>query len=589
MDYILGINAYHPDSSACLLKNGKLLFAAEEERFNRIKHWSGFPFESIKFCLEAEKVTINDIKVVSLNYNSNSSIFQKFSFTIKNSLNSKFIFQKVLEKKIRNNIKKDFKLFFNSDFDGRFFNVEHHLSHIASAYFFSPYNNSVLLSLDGFGDFSSTAWGLGINDKITLDQRIYFPHSLGIFYQAMTQYLGFFNYGDEYKLMGLAAYGKPIFVNAIKKIVDNDNDIFNLNLKYFLHHKENINFNFKDGYPVFNNLFSNKLIEYLGPAREKGEKLTKRHIDLACSVQAVYEDIFLKILIFLYEKYKIKNLSFAGGCAMNSSANGKIITNTPFDRVFVQPAAGDAGGALGSAVYTWYKFFNNKKYFFFKKKLARKNKIKHSYFGPCFNNKDVEIEIKKSKIFFNKNKIKYKKISNYKKLCKLISKKIVNGKIIGWFQDRMEWGPRALGNRSILADPRNRKIRDILNIKIKKREIFRPFAPSILREEVSKWFEVDDENPFMTKVYKIKNNKRDLIPAVCHIDGTGRLQTVRKVNNKKYYFLIKEFFKLTGVPILLNTSFNESEPIVCTPRNAIDCFIRTNMDFIVLQDWIIYR
>ena len=592
MHYILGINAYHPDSSACLLKNGKLLFAAEEERFKRIKHWSGFPYESIKFCLDAEGLTIKDIKFISLNYNSTSSFIKKFFFGLKNSLNSKFIIQKLLEKRIKNNIKKDFYFYFKNDFNGKIFNIEHHMSHIASAYFFSPFENSVLLSLDGFGDFSSSAWGLGVKDKIIIDKRIYFPDSIGIFYQAMTQYLGFFNYGDEYKLMGLASYGKPIFEKDIEKIIDSDhNGIFNLNLKYFLHDKKNINFQFSEGYPVFNNLFSNKLIQYLGPARKKGEKLSNKHIDLACSVQKVYEGILIKILIYLYDKYKIKNLSFAGGCAMNSSANGKIKTHTPFDKIFIQPAAGDAGGAIGSAIYTWHKIFNNKKYLFFKKKktIPRKNIMKHSYFGPSFSNEEIKTELMKNKFFFEKSKIKYKRIDNFNHLCKLVSKKISSGKIIGWYQDRMEWGPRALGNRSILCDPRNKKIRDILNIKIKKREKFRPFAPSILREKVKEWFEVDDENPFMTKVYKIKDSKKILIPAVCHIDGTGRVQTVRKINNKKYYLLIKEFFKLTGVPILLNTSFNESEPIVCTPKNALDCFIRTNMDIIVLQNWIVYR
>jgi carbamoyltransferase len=578
---IIGINAFHADSSACLIINGKLISAVEEERFNRIKHWAGFPIESIKYCLKESNLDLSDIDHISINIDPKANYFEKILFLIKHRPSLKLVFNRLKKKKkydsIRELINKEFE---GSNFKGQINNIEHHYAHLSSAFHVSPFENSCILSVDGFGDFASTAWGYGKGNEIKIDNKIHFPHSLGIFYQALTQFLGFKNYGDEYKIMGLAPYGKPTYVEQLRKILlIKTNGNFELNLDYFKFHKENFNYRWENGKVEIEDLYSDKIKTLLGPERIHGEELTEFHKDMAHSIQKIYEEAFLNIINNLYEKYQNDNLCIAGGCGMNSVANGKIKNNTRFNNIYIQPAAGDAGGAIGAAFATHYKISNKKRAF----------KMNHAYWGTSFNNDQIFNCLKKNEKNIEDQKCSFKFISDNNELNKIVAKDISEGKVVGWFQGKMEWGPRALGNRSILGDPRRSDMKDILNLKIKRRESFRPFAPSILRENVSEWFKNDDEVPFMMKVYQIKDDKRKVIPAVTHVDGSGRLQTVYQETNEKYYDLIKEFYQLTKVPIVLNTSFNENEPIVSKPDEALDCFLRTKMDTLVMENYIIKR
>ena len=578
---IIGINAFHADSSACLIIDGKLISAVEEERFNRIKHWAGFPLESIKYCLRESNLNLSDIDHISINIDPKANYFKKILFLIKHRPSLKLIFNRFKKKKKYNSIREILNKEFNgSNFNGQINNIEHHYAHLSSAFHVSPFEESCILSVDGFGDFASTAWGYGKNNKIKIDNKIHFPHSLGIFYQALTQFLGFKNYGDEYKIMGLAPYGKPTYVNQLRKIlVTKPNGNFELNLDYFKFHKENFNYRWENGKVEIEDLYTDKIKTLLGPERIQGEDLTNFHKDLAHSTQKIYEEAFLNILNNLYDKYQNDNLCIAGGCGMNSVANGKIKDNTKFKNIYVQAAAGDAGGAIGAAFATHYKISNKKRVF----------KMKHAYWGTSFNDNQILDCLKKNEKIIENQKCSFKLISKNNELNKIVANDISEGKVVGWFQGKMEWGPRALGNRSILGDPRRSDMKDILNLKIKRRESFRPFAPSILREHVSDWFENDDDVPFMMKVYQIKEDKRKNIPAVTHVDGSGRLQTVYQETNKKYYDLINEFYKLTNVPLVLNTSFNENEPIVSSPAEALSCFLRTKMDTLVMENYIIKR
>jgi carbamoyltransferase len=475
------------------------------------------------------------------------------------------------------------KAFPEFEFKGLVHAVEHHTAHLSSAFHVSPFNEAVVVSVDGFGDFASTAWAIGRETKIDVEGRIYFPHSLGIFYQSLTQFLGFHNYGDEYKLMGLAPYGKPIYMDQMRKILKLKADGgFELNLDYFLHHVEKIEYEWENGSPSVGTLFSPNLEKLLGPAREKNTELTQHHKNIAHSTQAMYEEAFFHLLNKLYSKYKLENIAIAGGCGMNSVANGKIILKTPFKKVYIQSAAGDAGGAIGAAFTIWHKVGGEQA-------EQRAKPHDHAYWGPYFSDGYIDRLLNKQKDRIKKNNCDIEHITNIPELTKKTAVEIAEGKVIGWFQGRMEWGPRALGNRSILCDPRRSDMKDILNIKIKRRESFRPFAPSILREAVSEWFEQNDEVPFMMQVYQILKEKRSLIPAVAHVDGSGRLQTVSEKTNPRFYTLIKEFNNITNIPMLLNTSFNENEPVVCKPEEALETFLRTKMDLLVMGDWMITR
>jgi carbamoyltransferase len=578
---ILGINAYHPNSSACLFIDGEIKIALEEERINRTKYWSGLPIESVKFCLKNQNLKFSELDYIAINQDFFANIFNKVKYTLYKRPNFFFLINNFNNKLKRNNIlslledelgnvKKSCKLV----------GIEHHKSHIASAFFESKFDKSVNLSVDGFGDFASVAWGLGSKEKINIDHKILFPNSLGIFYESFTQFLGFSNFGEEYKVMGLSSLGSPTHSEKIKNIIKlKKNGEFELNLSYFNHHKKNIIYSFDNVAPKIDNLFSNNFINLFGNPRKKDEDISGYHKDLAASVQKVYEEVLFHILNYTYDKYKIDNLTLSGGCAQNSLANGKIIKNTRFQSLFVPSNPGDGGGSVGAAYSLWSSL--NKK--------RPSNKLS-CYLGNSYSNNEVEKVIINKKKEIESANCKFFFIDNEEKLCNFTAEQLSQQKVIGWFQGNMEWGPRALGNRSIISDPRNSDIKNILNIKIKRRESFRPFAPSILFEEAKNWFDdLVDEEPHMSRVLHFKKSKKGLIPGVVHVDGTGRLQTVKKTDNPRYYNLINSFNKITGIPIILNTSFNENEPIVFTPENALNCFLRTKMDILIIENWVIAR
>ena len=578
---ILGINTYHPNSSACLLVNGEIKIALEEERINRIKYWSGLPINAIKLCLKNQNIEFSNIDYVAINQNFFANIFSKIKYTLYKRPDIFFLvnsFKNKLKKKnILNLLQNEFGSFKKNC---KLVGIEHHKSHIASAFFESKFDKSVNLSVDGFGDFASVAWGLGNKEKINIDHKILFPNSLGIFYESFTQFLGFSNFGEEYKVMGLSSLGSPTHLEKIKNIIKlKKNGEFELNLNYFNHHKKNIIYSFDNVAPKIDNLFNNNFINLFGNPRKKDEDISGYHKDLAASVQKVYEEVLFHILNYTYDKYKIDNLTLSGGCAQNSLANGKIIKNTRFQSLFVPSNPGDGGGSVGAAYSLWSSL----------SKKRPSNKLS-CYLGNSYSNSEVEKVIINKKKEMESENCKFFFIENEEMLCNFTAEQLSQQKVIGWFQGNMEWGPRALGNRSIISDPRNSDIKNILNLKIKRRESFRPFAPSILFEEAKNWFDdFVDEEPHMSRVLHFKKNKKDLIPGVVHVDGTGRLQTVKKTDNPRYYKLISCFNKITGIPIILNTSFNENEPIVFTPENALNCFLRTKMDILIIENWVIIR
>ena len=581
MTYILGINAYHGDSSACLVSEGVLVAAVEEERFRRVKHWADFPTEAIRYCLSAEKIGLSHVDHVAINRNPKANLFKKIVYTLTKRPDFKLIIQRIKNAKDWMSVEQMLKKAFPKErFYGKIHYIEHHLAHLSSAFYVSPFEEGAVVSVDGFGDFASTAWGVGSATGLEVKDKIYFPHSLGIFYQSMTQYLGFPYYGDEYKVMGLASYGTSKYANQMREMVHlEEAGGFSLNLDFFRHQKESMAYEWSGGPPTLECLFSETLVEFLGPRREPNSDITQYHKDIARSVQAIYEEAFFHLLNSLHRRCRIDNLALAGGCAMNSVANGKIYGHTPFKKVYIQAAAGDAGGAIGAAYSVWHQGLNEKIGF----------KMNHAFWGPQFSSNEISNLLESKRMELQAQQCMVERVREENDLCERTAVAIAEGKVIGWFHGRMEWGPRALGNRSILCDPRRADMKNILNLKIKRRESFRPFAPSILRENVLEWFEIDDDVPFMMQVYQIRKEKRHLIPAVTHVDGSGRLQTVHHETNPRYYNLIEAFSSLSGVPIVLNTSFNENEPIVCRPVEALDCFLRTRIDMLVLEDWVITR
>jgi len=593
---ILGLNSHHADSSACLVKDGILVAAAEEERFRRIKHWAGFPSESIRYCLAEAGVGLGDVDVVALNQDTSANLWRKLAYVATHRPDVALVIARMRNKRARVGVAAELaQALPGESLRAELRGVEHHLAHLGSAFLVSPFEEAVAVSVDGFGDFASSAWGLGHGTRIEADDKIYFPHSLGVFYQALTQYLGFPNYGDEYKVMGLAPYGKPRFMAEMRQIVAlEDSGAFILNLDYFRHHREKITYEWDKGEPTFSELYSRRLPELLGPARGKEDQLTQRHKDIARSVQGMYEEAFFHLLNRLHERYRVDALTLAGGCAMNSVANGKVYRNTPFKKLYVQSAAGDAGGAIGAAFVVWNELQDGNPSpqpspQRGEGERSERFAMDHAHWGPRFSDEEIGALLDAKKAEIGSQACTVNRLETQAGLGSRTAKAIADGKVVGWFQGRMEWGPRALGNRSILADPRRADMKDILNLKIKRRESFRPFAPSILREHVADWFETDDDVPFMMQVYPIRADKRALIPAVTHVDGSGRLQTVTRDSNPRYYALIEAFHVLTGVPIVLNTSFNENEPVVCTPQEALDCFLRTKMDLLVMENWVVER
>jgi carbamoyltransferase len=577
---ILGLNAFHGDSSASLVRDGALIAAAEEERFRRIKHWAGFPSEAIAYCLHAAGLRLDDVDHIAVNQDNRANLMRKIGFLITNPPEMGLVRERIRNRLGRKAIPELLaKAFPGQRFRGAFHRIEHHLAHLSSAFHVSPFEEAVIVSIDGFGDFSSAAWGLGSGCDLFPGRRVHFPHSLGIFYQALTQYLGFPHYGDEYKVMGLAPYGRPVHTDAMRKIVRLLPDgSFTLNLAYFVHHRTNVPYQWRNGAPEMGDLFAPALEKLLGPRRMPTDPLEDRHRDIARSAQAMYEDAFFHLVGSAQRKYGLTNLALAGGCAMNSVANGKVRRMTPFQRVYVQAAAGDAGGAIGAAFAVWHKRGGERSFV-----------MDHAYWGPQFGPDDVAKLLSEQKTAIAQAGCSVEEIPDYRTLCRRTASAIADGKVVGWFQGRMEWGPRALGNRSILCDPRRADMKTILNAKIKRRESFRPFAPSVLEEAVSDWFEEDDAVPFMMQVFQIRADKRSRIPAVTHVDGSGRLQTVSRRTNPRYHHLIEVFDELSGVPMVLNTSFNENEPVVCKPQEALDCFLRTQMDVLVMGDVMVSR
>ena len=580
---ILGLNAYHGDSSACLIRDGKLIAAVEEERFRRQKHWAGFPVEAIRWCLKEGEVEIGDVDHIAVNRNPKANLLQKALFAFRKHPSLELIKDRLKNatrvRNIKEIIAEEFGLS-DANLKAKMHHIEHHVAHLASAFMVSPFEKSAVVSVDGFGDFVGTMWGCGSGSTLEVGGRVFFPHSLGLFYLGLTQYLGFPKYGDEYKVMGLAAFGEPCQMDKMRKIVRlNSRGQFELGLQYFIHHSEGVTMTWEGGEPNMGPVYSKEMEQLLGSSRKPDDAIEKRHQDIASSLQAMYEKAFFHLLNYVYERTQTKKLCLAGGCAMNSVANGKIFDRTPFEEIYIQAAAGDAGGALGAAFCVWHQILGHERDF----------AMEHAYWGPEFSKAELgnELEVKSKEL--KEEGCSIEEVKDDGELCRQTAKMIAEGKVVGWFQGRMEWGPRALGNRSIVVDPRRAEMKNVLNARIKRREPFRPFAPSILLERVGDYFEKDYPDPFMIKVYPIRREKRAEIPAVTHVDGTGRLQTVRREDNPLYWKLIKEFEKLTGVPIVLNTSFNENEPIVCHPKEALACFLRTKMDILVLGNYMVQR
>lgn len=581
MAVILGLNAFHGDSAACLVRDGKLVACAEEERFRRIKHWSGMPSEAIHYCLREAGLKLADVEHIALNRDPGVNNFRRIAYALRRLPSPKLIFNRLRNQRRVTSFEDSLRAALPGEtVRAQVHHVEHHLAHLASAFHVGNFDEAVCLSVDGFGDFASSAWGMGRGGDIQIDGRVFFPHSLGLFYTAVTQLIGFPHYGDEYKVMGLAPYGQPKYLEQMRQVVQVQPDgTFKLGLDFFRHHRENVHYTWDNCAPEIGTVFSPELEGILGPARKPGEPLEQRHKDLARSAQAMYEEAFFALLKALHAKYQCPHLALSGGCAMNSVANGKVYLNSPFKRMYLPAAAGDAGGAIGSAFVVANRLGE----------VKSRPHMDHGYWGPGASDAEIKglLEAKAAAIQAEGCVVQH--FTDEAALCQRTAQAITEGQVIGWFQGRMEWGPRALGNRSILGDPRRADMKDILNLKIKRRESFRPFAPSVLREHVRDWFEQDDDVPFMMEVFQVRPEKRSQIPATTHVDGSGRLQTVHKETNPRYHRLIESYRALTGVPMVLNTSFNENEPVVCQPQEALDCFLRTKMDVLVLGDWMVTR
>lgn len=586
---VLGINGYHGDAAACLVVDGKLVAAAEEERFRRIKHWAGFPSEAIAYCLAEGRLRLEDVDHVAINRDPKANWGERMRYLAGSAVQGRLPSPQKVVDRLRNRAKVKAvdeelaRAFPGQRLRARIHHVEHHRAHLSSAALVAPFERCIAVSVDGFGDFASAAWGYCDGRTVAVEGSVFFPHSLGAFYTAITQYLGFPHYGDEYKVMGLAPYGRPTRIDEMRRIVRTLPDgRFELDLRYFKHHTAKIDFEWKGGAPDFGDLFTEELERLLGPRRAKDEPLSDAHRDLARSAQARYEECFFHLLHSLHRRYRGRlgtdAVAVAGGCGYNSVANGKIHRRTPFRRVYIQSAAGDAGGALGAAFAVWQELGGGARFV-----------MNHAYWGPSSSAADIDACLARHSAAIEAAGCTVERMADEGELCRRTAEAIAEGQVVGWFQGRLEWGPRALGNRSIVCDPRRADMKAILNAKIKRRESFRPFAPSVLREHVADWFEDDDDVPFMMQVFPIREEQRARIPAVTHVDGTGRLQTVGHDENPRYHRLIRAFYERTGVPMVLNTSFNENEPVVCRPEEALACFLRTKMDLLVLGDAMIRR
>ncbi len=579
---ILGLNAYHGDVSAALVCDGRLVAAVEEERFRRIKHVAGFPTHAMESCLQFGGLTARDVDLFAVSRRPRAHLWRKALFVLRNRP------KRTIADRARNmasvgRVSHTIAGAMGIDesvIRPRLRYIEHHPAHLASAAFVSPFDSAAVCAIDGFGDFVSTSWGRLSGTTIDVQHRVFFPHSLGLLYLAVTQYLGFPNYGDEFKVMGLAPYGEPRYVREIASLVHLlDEGGFELDLSYFSHWSDGVAMSWTEGAPTIGPVFTPKLEELLGPARRKDEPLTDRHEAVAASLQAVFETAVVHVLRHVYLMTRSPRLCLAGGCAMNSVSNGKIREQTPFTDVFIQPAAGDNGTALGAAFQAWHMASDKPRAFV----------MEHGYWGPEFSDDEILETVRAHQSEIRAAGCSQRCWHDECALDEWTAMQIARGRVVGWFQGRMEWGARALGNRSILADPRRPDMRDVINTRIKFRERFRPFAPSVAEEALHEYFVGAVPDPFMLQVYPVRPDKRSVVPAITHVDGSGRLQTVSERTNARYWRLIKAFERITGVPMLLNTSFNENEPIVLRPAEALDCFLRTHMDVLVMGHHVVER
>ena len=579
---VLGLNAYHGDVSAALVRDGRLIAAVEEERFRRIKHYAGFPHLALAECLRLAGARPADVDVFAVSRNPRAHLWRKALFLLRYRPSG------TVGERARNMSKVGSlpaTIAASVGLDERVVRprtrfIEHHPSHLASAAFVSPFDSAAVCAIDGFGDFVSTSWGRVEGSRLQVDRRVFFPHSLGLLYLAITQFLGFAKYGDEFKVMGLAPYGEPRFVRELSTLVHlNGDGGFALDLSYFRHWSDGVAMTWEEGEPVIGRVFTKKLYSLLGPARLADEPLDARHEAIAASLQVVYERAAMHVLSHVQRSTGATRLCLAGGCGMNSVANGKIREQTDFREVFIQPAAGDNGTALGAAYHAWHDGGSHPRDFV----------MEHGYWGPEFGDAEIAAVLDSDRTAIDQSDCTRRSWSDPDALDAWTAEQIAAGRVVGWFQGRMEWGARALGNRSIVADPRRADMRDIINTRIKFRERFRPFAPSVLEEALDEYFVGAVPDPFMLQVYPVRPDKRATVPAITHVDGSGRLQTVSRRSNPRYWKLIKAFERVSGVPMLLNTSFNENEPIVLRPQEALDCFLRTHMDIIVMGPHVLER
>jgi len=573
--YILGINAYHAGASACLVHDGRLVAAVEEERFRRVKYWAGFPSESIKYCLAEAGITPYDLDHVGISRDPSANLHRKVLFALRRRPSLELIKQRLMNLGDVRSFKQTFAQSLGveeSALRAEFHNVEHHRAHMASAFFVSPFEEAALVSLDGFGDFVSTMIGRGSGNKIEVLDAVYYPHSLGIFYTAVTQWLGFTKFGDEGKAQGLAAYGEPVYLDDLARIVRlRAQGRFELDLEYFIHWAEGVDMTWEDGGPSLGTIYSQKFVDKFGGPRQPGAEITPRYANMAASLQAMLEAAEFHVVRHVQHATGLQALVVAGGVALNSTFNGKILPCTSFKDFFVQPAASDAGTALGAAFYIYHQILGQPRAFV----------MRHAYTGPRFENGAVERSLKERQLAYSP--------LDPEALARAAARLLAEGKVLGWFQGNMEWGPRALGHRSIFADPRRPEMKDVLNARVKNREKFRPFAPSVPLESVGDYFDQTYPDPFMLACYKVREERRGEIPAATHADGTGRVQTVEREPDPLFWQLLQEFGSATGVPVLLNTSFNENEPIVCRPEEAVDCFLRTRMDALAIGNYLVVK
>jgi len=574
MPAILGLNAYHGDAAAALVLDGELVAAAEEERFNRVKHCAGFPELAAAWCLADAGLSVGDLDHVAIGRDPKANLGHKLLGVLRQAPSAGFLRSRLENAAKVRDARGQLAEALGVDREllrARFHHVEHHQAHVASAFFVSPFEEAAVLSVDGFGDFASTMLAHGKGNRFEVLDRVLFPHSLGIFYTAVTQWLGFPKYGDEGKVMGLAPYGEPVQVDRMRELVRLDGSLFKLGLDYFTHHREGVDMTWDGHTPTIGRIYSDRMVEAFGPAREPRTEILELHENVAASLQKMLEEAYLHLVRTLWERTRVPRLCLGGGVALNAVANGLIRLETPFEEVYVQPAAGDSGTAVGAAFHVWHQVLGRPRGFV----------MKDAATGPEYSDEACAGALRAASLDGER--------MDDDELFPFVAERIAAGAVVGWFQGRMEFGPRALGNRSIVCDPRRADMKDVLNARIKHREPFRPFAPSILAESTGEWFEQDYPSPFMVLVYKTRPDKRDLIPAVNHVDDTGRLQTVERDVTPRYWRLIKEFEKLTGVPIVLNTSFNENEPIVMTPEHAVETFAKTRMDLLVLGNRVVER